>query len=123
MTVNRRRTLRVTRELPAAWQRERAWIPVRVLNTSAQGLFLGTESEIVAGESIEVMVGIPGGPVSMTVIARFVGETRWGHGVGAQIVTISPADHDRWIRDYRAAARRHIDTLPGSIAKHLLGRT
>lgn len=115
--------MRVSRVMSAAWRRAGAWVPVRVLNTSAQGLLIETDAVVPIGTPLELVVDVEGVDVPLVAIARYCGATRWGHGVGASVQAITRADQERWIASYRTAARHKIDTLPSSLARHLIERT
>lgn len=123
MTVTRRRTLRVARELSVEWQAEDHSGRGRTLNVSAAGLLLRVEGGNIAAAPFDVTVALPSGAVTMRVEPCFSGPTRHGAGVGLAIIEIAPADHARWLAHYRELADHVVAGAPHSLERYLRART
>jgi hypothetical protein len=50
---------------------------------------------------MQLEVQLPDGVITMFVIARFVGKTMSGEGVGVELFLLGPEERRRWTRYYR----------------------
>ncbi len=101
----RRRTKRIECNLPVQWIRRGIAQPAVARDLNAHGLFIATELDAQPMELLQIVIQLPDGPITACVIARFVGKSESGKGVGAELFTLSEADRRRWNRFYRAALR------------------
>lgn len=119
MSTDRRRTPRVPCDLPAHWKLQSRVIAARAVDLNADGLFLRTDSIVAENHLMDLAVTLPHTEVSFFGVARYVGASRHGHGIGVKIHAISREDREAWMRYYRLALERMLDTLPPAIARHL----
>jgi hypothetical protein len=108
MLRNRRRTLRVPGGCSADWHRGRRNVAAQVVNLNAHGMLLRTDETIPVNQMMDLVVHLPTGDVSFMAVSRYVGETRWGHGIGVEIRVASPADQVRWTMHYREVSARRM---------------
>jgi hypothetical protein len=112
MAMNRRRSVRIPWRCSAEWHRGKRHIATEVVNINAHGMLLRTEELIPLNQLMDVLVHLPTGDVSVMVVSRFVGPTRWGHAIGVEIHVASAIDQTRWTSFYRTtAARRSISPV------------
>lgn len=119
MSIERRRTPRAPCDLPCLWRRRQRPVEGRVKDLNAHGLFFETQQVVELGYVVDLVVTFPDGPLEVLGVARFVGNTRWGHGIGIAIHGIARDDRTRWEAYHRTAVAELIARLPTSAAKHL----
>lgn len=117
---NRRRSLRVPQDLSVEWKRGARHVEARAANISAHGVLIRTDEGVAVNQVMDLVVHLPGHSVSFLGVSRFVGDTRWGHGVGASIHVMSSEDQVRWASYYERVAAQRVASLPPSVRK-LLG--
>lgn len=117
--IERRRTLRIACDLPAVWRRRPGDVEARVRDFNADGVFLATTETIPLNYVMDLCLTLPDGPLEVLAVARFVGRSRHGHGIGVAFHALAADDRKRWLAHYRAALVRMLDELPPDIARHL----
>ena len=108
MLRNRRRTLRIPGGCSVDWHRGRRNIAAQILNLNAHGMLLRTDETIAVNQMMDLIVHLPNGDVSVMAVSRYVGDTRWGHGIGVEIRVASAVDQVRWNAHYREASARKM---------------
>lgn len=119
MSADRRRSPRVPCDLPVLWKRGWRTTPLRVLDLNADGVFIATSDKIDLNFLMDLVITLPDGDLSFLGVARFLGATRHGRGVGVAIHGITPEDRKRWQVFYRTEVHKMIDAMPPAIAVHL----
>jgi hypothetical protein len=76
-------------------------------------MFIRTELDAWRDELLEVVIQLGDGPLRMCVVARFMGETESGRGIGAELFLVSKHDRRRWSQHYHAVLRR----VTGGVAR------
>ncbi len=115
--AQRRRSVRVPSSLEVSWTRRGVAVPAVAADINEHGLFVFTTMSAHPGELLPVRIELPGGAITAIVIARFVGISESGEGIGAELFVISDDDHLRWCRYYQAQLRAHVAvTSPSSTA-------
>lgn len=117
MMRNRRRTLRIPGGCSAEWHRGYRHIAAHVVNVNAHGMLLRTDETVPLNQMMDLVVHLPDGDVSVMGVSRFVGTTRWGHGIGVEIKVASPDDQHRWNRFYQQTSEQRLAELPPHLAK------
>jgi hypothetical protein len=118
MHSDRRRTPRVPCDLPVEWRRAGRVLRCRARDLNEHGFFVSTEIPVDLHHVMDVMVMMPDGPLEVLGVARFVGATRYGHGIGIAMHAISSADRKRWELFYNAARHQMLSGLPPEVARH-----
>jgi hypothetical protein len=118
MDDERRRSPRVPCDLPVEWRRGLRTQHCRARDINLDGLFIATEVPVDLHYVMDVIVHLPSGPLEVLGVARFVGKTRHGHGIGIGVHAISNADRARWLVFYRAARHDLVAMMPPGIAAH-----
>jgi hypothetical protein len=102
VVVDRRRTYRVPCDLPVLWRRGWRDVSARACDLDTDGLFLATSHSIPVDQTMDLVVTLPDGPVRVLGVARYLGVTRHGRGIGVAILAITAEDRTRWLSWYRA---------------------
>ena len=92
----------------------------RAKDLNADGLFIVTAENADLNYMVDLAVTLPTGKISFTGVVRFIGQTRYGQGIGVQLHVISKEDQLLWLAFYRAQLNDMIETLPRNIARHLV---
>src|SRR6187200_3738580 len=93
MTVDRRRTHRVPCDLAVEWRRGWRLVVAQARDFDTDGLFLATTHTIQLDQSMELVVTLPDGTsINLLGVARYVGVTRHGRGIGIAIIAITDED-------------------------------
>jgi len=100
MSISRRRTERIATNLTIRWHRAGGGVDAVAADINEQGMFVKTELDVQPDEMLHLSVTLPDGPLSMIVVARYVGQTRSGRGVGAEIFLMGDAERQRWTKHY-----------------------
>lgn len=106
MSIARRRTQRIPTKLGIQWHRGHSIIEAVAGDINEQGMFVKTDLACQPDEMLPVTVLLPDGPLKMIVVARFVGTTTSGRGVGAEIFVIGEAERERWTAHYWNLVRK-----------------
>jgi hypothetical protein len=123
MSIDRRRTPRAPCDLPVEWRRGWKTVMGRARDLNADGFFLITPHTLELNFVMDVIVTLPDGPVPLLGVARYVGPTRHGRGIGVQIHAIAKEDRARWHAYHRAAVAEMLTQLPEPVARYLRART
>ena len=102
MAVEQRRSPRVQAALPVRWNRHQRTVEAVAGDINEHGMFLRTTETTPPGTLLELDVVEASGPIAMFGIARFVGATESGTGIGVEIYAIAHAERRRWIERYRS---------------------
>ena len=102
---SKRRSRRVPCDVTVSWMRRGVAVPAVAADINEHGMFIRTSLAAHAGELLQLVVHLPDGALTCCVIARFVGESESGRGIGAELFVIAEGDRRRWSRHYRAALR------------------
>jgi hypothetical protein len=120
MTVDRRRTHRVACDLPVEWRRGWRLVVAHARDFDTDGLFLATAHTIPLNQTMDLVVTLPDGEqINIVGVARYVGVTRHGRGIGVAILAITDEDREKWLAHYRAELDCVIGMMPEPIARHL----
>jgi hypothetical protein len=102
----KRRTERVSVELPVTWLRGGRQIRCTALDINAGGMFLGTDVVVAHGALMRIVVQLDDGALELFVTARYVGRTMSGRGIGVELFLFDEAGQARWTAFYRSQLRR-----------------
>jgi hypothetical protein len=118
MDDDRRRSPRVPCDLRVEWRRglRTSWCRARDFNLG--GLFIATEIPVELHYAMDLVVHLPSGAIEVLGVARFVGNTRHGHGIGVAVHSITDEDRARWLVFYRAARHDLVSSFSPGIARH-----
>ena len=122
MSADRRRTPRAPCDLPVEWKRGWKTVNGRVRDLNADGFFMLTPHTVELNYVVDVIVTLPDGPLPLLGVARFVGATRHGRGIGVAIHAITKEDRARWHAYHRAAVDTMISAMPEPVARTLRAR-
>lgn len=101
-TKNKRRSERVPSSLPVTWVMRDRSVEVVAADVSAEGMFLRTSEQTTPGMLMRIEVQLPETPpIVLFAMARYIGRTSSGEGIGAEIYVASDADRRRWLKYYR----------------------
>jgi hypothetical protein len=118
MSAERRLSPRVPCDLLVEWRRGVRTLKCRARDLNVNGLFLATEVPVDVGYAMDLCVHFPTGVLDILGVARFVGLTRHGHGIGVQVHVIDKKDSERWLVYYRSLRRDLLELMPAEIARH-----
>jgi hypothetical protein len=118
MSEERRLSPRVPCDLPVDWRRGLRTLRCRARDLNVNGLFVATEVPVPVGYAMDLCVHFPTGPLEILGVARYVGRTRHGHGIGVQVHVIDKKDSERWLVYYRSLRRDLLEAIPEEIARH-----
>ena len=104
------------------WKRGWRDVDARAADMNADGIFIRTDETVELNHMVDISVTLPTGKVTFMGVARFVGSTRHGRGIGVSIHVISKEDRERWLAFYRGAVRDLVETLPAAVQRHLAVR-
>jgi hypothetical protein len=121
--VDRRRTPRAPCDLPALWRRGRRTVNARIRDLNEHGLFLETPEVADLGYVVDLSITLPVGPIEVLGVARFVGVTRYGHGIGVAVYALSRDHRRHWEDFYRTALADLRSKLPVEVARHFAPRS
>jgi hypothetical protein len=119
MLVDRRRHARVACDLPVEWRRGWRVVLAHAKDIDVDGFFLATTHTVPLDTTMDLVVTLPTGPVAVVGVARYVGATRHGRGVGVAVLAITEEDREAWLAYYRGELDAVIGTKPASVARHL----
>lgn len=122
MSADRRRTPRLQCDLPVQWKRGWRDVLARACDMNADGIFIRTDETVELNHMVDVTVTLPTGKVTFMGVARFVGATRHGRGIGVSIHVISKEDRERWSAFYQSKLRDLVDAMPAAVSRHLAVR-
>jgi hypothetical protein len=101
-----RRSARVSTTLVTRWHRRSGDVIGVVRDINADGLFLCTEVTAEQGALIQLVIELPEQPpLAVLGIARFVGRTHLGVGIGVELFTLSNLGRQPWVAYYRCLLR------------------
>lgn len=123
MSIDRRRSPRAPCDLPVEWKRGWKTVHGRARDLNADGFFLITPHTLELNFVMDVIVTLPDGPISLLGVARYVGPTRHGRGIGVQIHAITKEDRARWCAYHRAAVAEMLAHMPEPVAETLRARS
>ncbi len=102
-----RRSQRVGCAMPVYWSRRRTPMSGQAIHCNAHGLFIATLYDADVGFVLDFTIVLPTGAISATGIARFVGFTPAGRGLGIELHVMDTGDrqcwHTHYVRTLRAA--------------------
>ncbi len=106
--TSKRRSERVTTSLPVRWIRRGNIVQLTVADINLHGMFLLTQDlSVVPGELMQIQIVLSEKTVlDAFVIARFVGKTASGCGIGVEIFVMDERQQLVWSQHYRATAQR-----------------
>ncbi len=119
MNADRRRSPRVPCVLPVTWKRGGTSHQLRVLDLNADGVFIETTQPIELNYLMDLVLTLPDGDLPFLAVARFLGASRHGKGIGVAIHVMTPEDRKRWHAFHCGLVQRMIDAMPPGIAQHL----
>lgn len=122
MSADRRRTPRAPCDLPVEWKRGWKTVYGRAKDLNADGLFLLTPHTVELNFIMDVIVTLPDGPVPILGVARYIGPTRHGRGIGIAIHSITKDDRARWHAYHLAAVTVLVNAMPEPVARYLRAR-
>ncbi len=76
------------------------------MDQSARGLLVVTDLPVELQFTMDLVLGLPDGPIEVFGVARFVGPTRFGRAVGISLMAMTTEENERWWAYYRAAVDR-----------------
>lgn len=85
------------------WRRGGRTFHLRAVDLNSHGLFLKTEMPVALHYVMDLVIVLPSGPIEALAVARFVGLTRYGHGVGVALHSMTKEESERYWAYYRAA--------------------
>jgi hypothetical protein len=100
---NLRRSERIPCQVGVTWVRFHNRTEMVGVDASLHGLFLRTDATTAAGSLMKIEVTLPDGqpPIVLFVVARFVGTSASGRGIGCSIHVAADEDRARWTQYYR----------------------
>ncbi len=119
MTIekSRRRSERVNASLKVMWVRRSGSVELTALDISRDGMFLRTDETTMPDSLMQLEIALPNCIVRLLAVARFLGTTARGRGIGAEIFAMDDRERRAWLVYYRsvlaaekqqqAAAPRH----------------
>jgi hypothetical protein len=118
-SMSRRRSERIPVTVPVKWIRRMNDVDAIAIDINLHGMFLRTdETGVLPGQLMQVEVLLPDGVLELFVIARFVGLTERGLGIGVEIFVMDDVARGKWGNYYRAqAARRRSEKLTAAAAR------
>ncbi len=112
MSVDRRRTPRIRCDLLVEWRRSPRIIECRARDLNVSGLFIRTEVPAALHYVMELVVHLPSGPLEVLGVARFIGNSCHGHGIGVEVHSIIDHARARWLAFYRAGLAADAGAQP-----------
>ena len=94
----------------------------RVRDLNADGFFLLTTHTVELNYLMDLVLTLPDGPLPLLGVARYVGATRHGRGIGVAIHAITKEDRARWHAYHRAAVDSMLIAMPEPVARYLRAR-
>ena len=110
---NNRRSERIATDLKVRWIRRSQVVELAAIDMNQHGMFLACEEQVNTGQLLQIEVLVPGEPLTMFVVVRFVGETHSGKGMGVELYLMDDKYRAQWAAFYRselAAFRRRAAT-------------
>jgi hypothetical protein len=102
---SKRRSRRIPSRLAVRVMRRGAWVTASAGDINEHGVFIRTEVKAWPGELLQFVIDLPDGPMNAFVVARFIGTTETGVGIGAEFYNLAEVDRVRWSRHFRAELR------------------
>jgi hypothetical protein len=101
--AQRRRSARVSVSLTVRWMRRSGVAVLQAKDISLHGMFLCTHEVTQPGSLMHLEVVLPNRcTLRMFVIARFVGASVSGHGIGVEIHLMDELERHAWDDYYRS---------------------
>jgi hypothetical protein len=91
----------------------------RARDLNADGFFLFTLESLQLDFMMDLVVTLPDGELPVLGVARFIGDTRHGRGIGVAIHAITKEDRARWHAYHRAAVTEMLGAMPEAVARYL----
>ena len=102
----KRRSARVATALPVRWLRAGRPVDAVATDININGLFLRTDTAPIESALMQLEVALPSQTVRFFGVARFVGNTAGGHGIGIEIHLIDEQARMMWNQYYRMLLAR-----------------
>src|SRR5207245_11583210 len=97
MSKSKRRSERIPGSLPVRWIRKSGIIETTAADINLHGMFVrSAPGRIKPGEMLQLQVVLPDGNLDVFVVARFVGQTESGAGVGVEIFVMDELAQTGW---------------------------
>jgi hypothetical protein len=116
-SMSKRRSERIAVTLPVRWIRRPNDVETIAIDMNIHGMFLRTdEPSVLPGQLMQVEVKLPEGSLELFVIARFVGLTERGLGIGVEIFVMDDVARGKWANYYRALAVQRRSEKTAAVA-------
>jgi hypothetical protein len=102
---NKRRSARLASSLHVRWVRLPKTRELLAANINEHGMFLRTDATTSLDSLMQLEATLPGGAITMFAVARFVGTTVNGRGIGVEIRLMDEKQRQAWLAFYRSAQR------------------
>ncbi|SRR5258706_10575469 len=102
--ISRRRSERVSCAIHVRWRRAPVAVDLVARDVNQHGMFLATPATTVPNSLMHLEVTLPTGPITVFAVARFVGDTESGHGIGIELFLLDEIARRAWNANYRALA-------------------
>ena len=116
MTKANRRSIRIPIARVARWLRGDRVLMCEARDLNEHGLFLRTTERTPPNRLMRIELELPGRTVTFLGVARFLGETASGVGIGVEIFSMHPADKQAWLTFYRSMLDRAVRIAPVAVA-------
>src|SRR5690242_1611408 len=97
-----RRSERMVTSLPVRWLLRSGSVDCVASDVNADGLFLRTDVSAMPGALMQLELRLPTGPITVFGVARFVGNTLAGAGIGIELFMMGPPERRSWLGFYRS---------------------
>jgi hypothetical protein len=102
----KRRSMRLSSNLRVRWIRLPKSRELVAASINEHGMFLRTDATTTLDSLMQLETTLPGGGVvTMFAVARFVGRTPGGAGIGVEIHLMDDKQRQAWLEFYRGAQR------------------
>jgi hypothetical protein len=106
-----RRSVRVPCRIPVRWRRQPNPIDLMAQDINQHGFFLSTEIAARPDELIHLEIDLPTQRIVVFGVARFVGATAQGRGIGVEIFVMDDRFEKAWTSYYRELLAAHTEQL------------
>ena len=86
--------------MTVTWNRAGRAIACTAADINAHGMFLRTDEIVELGSLLHLAVQLSDRVLEMFVLARSVGKTAAGHGIGVEIFLIDDVSQRHWLASY-----------------------
>ena len=107
MTKSKRRSERIRISLPVRWIKRSGDTNTTAADINLHGMFVRVNDlSVVPGQLLQLEVELPIGKVQMFAVARFVGRSDSGIGIGVEIFVMEEKQQSQWSNFYRSQIRQ-----------------